>query len=115
MLRKELKDPRNWLQKFTDQIYGAPEYSFILTGHQLIKCLEGLNSIEDKNLRIRELIAKVRTSLYCPKNIDGNTMYILERLDTSCIYILRNFTELNKENAFSKWSSSGFSSTIERV
>lgn len=113
MKRSELKDPRNWWQKFVDQTYGAPEYTFYLTKEQLISTLNGLNSIEDKDRRIAETTRKVERALQCPKNINGNEVYTLFRIDTSELYIVRNFTEVTKEMLFSTVTSNGFVSYTE--
>ena len=113
MKRHELKDPRNAVQKFLDQMSGAPEYMLCLTNEQLTKSLDGLNSVEDKGWRIKDLIKKIESSLATPKHFEDKLLFTVT-IDISESYLMKNFIPLNKEMVFSKVTSDVFGTTIER-
>lgn len=102
MKRKDLHDPRGRGEKFFDQMYGAPKYTFILSREQLLKCLGGLESVEDKNWRIKSLIDKIEGVLSTrPVSTEGTGTYLLPSIDATELHLMKNFITVTVDMLYS--------------
>ena len=102
-----MKDTRGWLQKFGDQIYGAPRYTFYLTPEQANKTNETLNALTRKDWRTKAIIETLERAMSHPMTILSQQV-VTVTLDTSDSLRILGIAGLTKANIQSRKEDNGF-------
>lgn len=93
---RNIKDPRSKLQRFFDGIYGAPNYTIILSLEQAEEALMNLQATTERNWEVEDLTKKVQQALSHPVSTGSQTIVILRGLDTSQGLLLKRATDFPK-------------------